>query len=291
MRVQPGESVRMAMQAVWSHRIRSSLTILGIVIGITTVVAVASLLTGLQKGVVTFFEEFGPDNIFVARFGGDPAQRPKQAELRRRPLQLNSVEAVKRLAPSVADVGVQLFIPSILGRQPLVAKVPGYESDRVGMAAYSANFFDIAPRELRAGRVFTAEEDTRADKVCVLGPSLADALFPDGNALGKSVNVGGAEYAVRGVFAPAKGGFFGENALDYQMAVPFQTARQRFPQLDNFFFTIHAKEGQRTQAFEESRAILRKVRRVPTDAPDDFSITTPDQIIKSFEQITNAVLL
>ena len=87
IRVSPGETLAMALGAVWAHKFRSGLTILGIVIGITTVVTVASLLTGLRQGIVDFFQEFGPDNIFVARVSGDPSgQGARPKELKRRPL-------------------------------------------------------------------------------------------------------------------------------------------------------------------------------------------------------------
>jgi len=252
MRVTTRQNMQMAFDAVSQHRFRSLLTILGIVIGITTVVTVSSLLAGVQKGIVTFFEEFGTNNVFLNRTSGDPS-RPPRKELRRKPLDPAYAPILKRLAPSVQDVGIQVFTGGT-ARSPLVAKVPGFETDRVTMAGYTANFFDIQPRDLMLGRVFTPEEGARAAKVAVMGPSLAEVLFPTGNALGRSVNVGGAEFVVIGVFAPAKGGFFGENELDYQVAVPFETLRSRFPQLETFLFTIQAKEGLRDQALEEVRS-------------------------------------
>ncbi|MBL8231090.1 MAG: ABC transporter permease [Bryobacterales bacterium] len=291
MRIDPMENVQLALDAVWSHRVRSALTILGIVIGITTVVTVSSLLTGLRKGIVTFFQEFGPDNIFVNRYSGDPSAQPRQKEVRRKPLSPEYAEILKKLSPSTEDVGLQLFIPAFVGRQPLVARVPGFESDRVNLASCTANQLSFAPRDLTAGRVFTPEEDTRMARVGVIGSSLAEALFPDGNAVGRQVMIGGGEYTVIGVFAPAKGGFFGENGLDYQFLIPFQTARQRYPQLENFFYTVKAKTGLRDQAFDEVQSILRKLRRVPPGVENDFSISTADQIIRSFDQITSVVLL
>lgn len=291
MRIDPRENVQLALDAVWSHRVRSGLTILGIVIGITTVVTVSSLLAGVQKGIVTFFQEFGPDNIFVNRYSGDPSAPPRQKEARRKPLNPDYAEIIRRLSPSTEDVGLQLFIPSFVGTQPLVARVPGYESDRVNLASCTANQLTFAPRDLVAGRVFTPEEDARMARVGIIGSSLAEALFPDGNAVGRQVTIGAGEYTVIGVFAPAKGGFFGENGLDYQFLIPFQTARQRYPQLVNFFYTIKAKSGLREQAFEEVQGILRKLRRVPPGAENDFSISTADQIIKNFDRITNVVLI
>src|SRR5271168_2063658 len=97
MTVTPRENVSMAMSAVWTHRFRSGLTVLGIVIGITTVVVVASLLTGLRAGVVTFFDELGPDNIFIFKTTGDPNQQqatPK--ERKRRPIRPEYAETIRR---------------------------------------------------------------------------------------------------------------------------------------------------------------------------------------------------
>src|SRR5512147_1182307 len=99
----------MALAALWSHRFRSGLTILGIVIGITTVVTVSSLLTGLRKGVVVFFDELGPDNIFLYRTSGDPSSpivAPK--EQRRKPIRVEYAEIIQRLCPSVEGTSVAL---------------------------------------------------------------------------------------------------------------------------------------------------------------------------------------
>src|SRR5919106_518833 len=107
MRISFNETVGLALTAVWSHRFRSGLTILGIVIGITTVVTVASLLTGLRKGIVDFFQEFGPDNIFIAKVSGDPTgpgASPK--ERRRRPLRPDYAEHLNNVVRSIEDVAI-----------------------------------------------------------------------------------------------------------------------------------------------------------------------------------------
>jgi len=291
MQITAGENLRMALDSVWSHRFRSMLTIIGIVIGITTVVTVSSLLTGLRKGIVVFFEEFGPSNIFLNQYGGDPNQPPSPKEARRKPITPEYADIIKRLVPSIEEVRVQLYIPPFVGKDPLVAKVPGFESDNVAMAGYSASSYVTQPRDLKAGRVFTAEEDARAAKVCLLGATIAEALFPDGQALGKTVTVGGGEYTVIGVFEPAKGGFFGENGLDRQITIPLETARLRYPQLDRFYIIAKAREGQRDDALEEIRGLMRRLRKTPRGVEDDFALTTPDQIIKRFDQITGMIVL
>lgn len=292
MRISTGENLTMALSAVWTNRFRSALTILGIVIGITTVVTVSSLLTGLRKGVVTFFEEFGPDNMFVYQFSGDPNnQNVPQKERRRKPILPEYAETIKRLGPSVLDTSLALFIPPIIGRQPLTARVAGFESDTVTLVGSTANSFELQPKDLAAGRVFTQEEASRGAKVACLGFSLAEALFPAGDGVGRSFNLSGAEYQVIGVFAKAKGGFFGENGLDRQVTIPFRTAQMRYPQVDRVMIVIKAKPGMRAQPYDEAQAILRKIRKTPTDAENDFNLSTPDQIIKQFDKITGLIVL
>src|SRR5689334_8748033 len=127
MKISANETLTMALQSVWTHRFRSGLTILGIVIGITTVVTVASLLTGLRKGIVDFFQEFGPDNIFIAKVSGDPSgngSRPK--EMRRRPIKAEYAAYLRSTVRSVVDISAAAFINPAPGNF-FTAKVPGFE--------------------------------------------------------------------------------------------------------------------------------------------------------------------
>ena len=103
----------MALIAVWTNRFRSGLTILGIVIGITTVVTVASLLTGLRAGVVTFFDELGPDNIFIYKTSGDPNQTfgAAQRSASAAPIKKEYADTIRRYASNVQEISLALFIP------------------------------------------------------------------------------------------------------------------------------------------------------------------------------------
>jgi putative ABC transport system permease protein len=280
--------MKMAMDAVWTNRFRSGLTILGIVIGITTVVTVSSLLTGLRKGIVDFFEEFGPDNIFIARVAGDPSgQNARPKERKRRPIDPAYAEQIKRYSRSIIDVGISLF-PT--GLNSATVKVPGFETENFQYSGASVTQLTISPRELKSGRIFLPEEENRAANVAILGSVIADTLYPGENPVGKTFQVGGAEYLVIGVFALAKGSFFGENGLDLQILVPVTTCKIRFPASNNWFLTVRAKPGMREQAIEEVRSILRKLRRTPP-GDDDFALSTADSIIEQFDKITGVILL
>ena len=290
MNISATENMQMAVQAVWTHRFRSLLTILGIVIGITTVVTVASLLTGLRQGVVTFFQELGPDNIFLFRTSGDPSQDnriPKEAK--RRPLKPEYADYIKRWCLSVQDIGLELLIPPVVDGKPITVRVPGYESETINVSGQSANMADIAPRDFEFGRFFSPEEDQRAAHVAMLGSSVAEALFPNGNAVNRTLMMDGAEYTVIGVYAKAKGGFFGENGMDSSVDIPMRTAQSRYPQVDRFMITAKAKPGHRQEAYDEVESVIRRLRHLPTGVADDFSISTPDQIIQQFDKITGLI--
>jgi putative ABC transport system permease protein len=291
MKISLNQTIDMAMGAVWSHKLRSGLTVLGIVIGITTVVTVASLLTGVQGAIVEFFQEFGPDSIFVARLSGDPSgQNAPPKELKRRPLDPAAAEYLKSVVRSISDVAVSLYIDQVPGRV-LTAKVPGFDSDNLYLQGFTPNSYDIIPRDLAQGRLFTEQEARRGERVCMLGYSLADALFPAHDGIGRQVMIDGAEYTVLGVFALAKGGFFGENGLDRQVSMPLVTARMRYPGSKNYFMTAKARPGMRDDAVEEVRAAMRRFRHVQRGNPDDFSLSTPDSIIENFNKITGMIVM
>jgi hypothetical protein len=131
----------------------------------------------------------------------------------------------------------------------------------------TANGFNLQPRELKSGRVYTPEEGARGARVAVIGSSVAEALFPGVDAVGRSMMVSGAELQIIGVFTPAKGGFFGENGLDKQITIPLRTAQLRYPQIDRYMVVAKAFPGKRDQAFDEVQTILRKIRRTPTADP------------------------
>ncbi len=292
MRLTWGENVAMALAALWSHRFRSGLTILGVVIGITTVVTVSSLLTGLRQSIVTFFQELGPDSVFLYKTSGDPNSPvvpPK--EERRKPIRPEYVELIRRTCPSAEDAGLTLFIPMVVGGRPLMARAAGTDTDNVNLSGVTPNQFQMVPRDLVAGRVFTDEEDRRAARYALLGFKIAEALFPHGRAVGKTIQVDGAEYLVLGVQAKAKGGFFGENGIDYQVTIPLRTAQLRYPRVDRYMVVSKARPGLRQDAFDEIQGILRKVRRTLPGEPDDFALSTADQIIKQFDSITGLVVM
>lgn len=289
MNISPRENFSMAMTAVWTHRFRSGLTVLGIVIGITTVVVVASLLTGLRAGVVTFFNELGPDNIFISKNQNPGAIQDPPKERKRRPILPEYADIIKRFSSTVEDVGLELVIPPVSGGNVIVAKVPGADTDQLSIVGASPNANDLTPREFYQGRFFTDEENNRGAKVAVLGYDIAHTLFPNGDAVDRSFIMDGAEYRIVGVYAKAKGGFLGQNDEDTEVDLPLKTAVARYPQVNRYMIIAKAKPGMRKDAYDDVEAILRRTRHVKAGDPDDFSMQTPDQIMQQFDQITGVI--
>jgi putative ABC transport system permease protein len=149
--------------------------------------------------------------------------------------------------------------------------------------------YDISPRDFDAGRYFTPEEDQRDAHVAMIGHNVSDQLFPDGHAVSRTFMMDGAEYTVIGVYSKAKGGFFGENGQDNEIDIPLHTAESRYPQINRFMIIAKARRGQRQNAYDETEGTVRRLRHLETAAEDDFSISTPDQIIQQFDKITGLI--
>jgi len=277
------------MSAVWTHRFRSGLTILGIVIGITTVVTVASLLTGLRAGIITFFDSLGPDNIFVSKTTNPGALQDPPKERKRRPIDPAYADAIRRFSSTVEDVSIALLIPPAPSGTIITAKVPGYDTDQLSIEGQSANAIVLTPHGFDQGRYFTEEENNRGAKVAVLGYDIAHTLFPDGNAVERTFTMDGAEYTVVGVAEKAKGGFLGQNGQDTEVDIPLKTAESRYPQVNRYLIVCKAKLGMRKDAYDDVEAIMRRTRRLTTGQPDDFSMQTPDQIVQQIDKVTGLI--
>lgn len=290
MNISPKENLQMAMTAVWTHRFRSGLTILGVVIGITTVVTVSSLLTGMRASIMTFLDSLGPDNIFISRTdnpGNDQGGPPKQRK--RRAIEPEYVELIKRYSTTVEDVALELDVPPASNGNVVTAKVRGYDTDNLSISGSTPNSIILTPRDFEEGRYFTDEENIRGAHVAVLGYDIAHTLFPQGNAVGRDFILDGTEYTVVGVAAKAKGGFLGENGQDSEVDIPLKTAQARYPQLTSYLITAKAKPGMRKDAYDDVEAILRRARHVKNGDPDDFSMQTPDQIMHQIDNVTGII--
>ena len=279
------ETRQLAVDAIRVHPARSLLAILGIVIGIVTVVLVASVLVNLRNQVALLFRELGTENIFAFHLTGDPYSPASEAEASRRPLDPRLARDITRLAPSVREVGVQLIVPNVVNGRALVARAGGNESDTVLVEGTSANYFDVVGADFAAGRPFTEIEERTGARVAIIGSSLSRALYGGRSSLERVLTLAGETYTVVGELAPRKGGFFGENRQDNVLAIPYTAVQRRFAEADRTVLYIRAKPDQREQARGEAEAALRQLRKLGPADESDFTLSTADSIIRSFDQV------
>ena len=283
------EAGTLAVESIRVHTARSLLAIVGIVIGIVTVVLVASVLANVRNQIALLFRDLGTENVFAFHLTGDPYTDVSEEEVNRRPLEPSFAAIIEREASSIRAVGVQLVVPTLVNGRALTARAGDRESDTVLVEGASSNFFEIVGAEFSAGRPFTELEDRSGAKVAVVGASLARALYGARPAVGRSLSLGGDAYFVVGEIAPRKGGFFGENRQDSVLSIPVGTARRRFADADRVILYARARPGMRDQARLQMEAVLRKLRKLGPDAPNDFTLSTADSIIRTLDGVSAQV--
>ena len=283
-----GETFTMALDNVRAHKFRSFLTVLGIVIGVTTVIAIASILTGLRTNIVQFVEEYGTNNIYAFHLSTGIQFGPRdRSERTRKPLRPEDGEAIKQFAPAVQDVANEAFIEWNFDR---TITYGGQTYKQGNLQGVSANHAAITNESLQEGRFITEMDDQHRREVMVIGSGAADALFPGGaQAVGKQVMMGGKPYEIIGVLEKRKGSFLGENESENTVEIPFRTLRKVSPRSEWMLLIIRAHSGQLRPALDQVEDILRRQRGVKFSDKNDFDLNTADRFIEQFDSITAMV--
>ena len=284
-----GSSIRFALNAIWEHKLRSSLTILGIVVGVTTVIAMVAIVTGFNNNVIGNVQAFGANRVefqkYEDRFG--PGGPLNDEERRRKNLTVEDAEAIRNEVPEAAavstlcaydDAEVKVKNGNLLANNPYVLAAD--------------EFYPIATAYgVGRGRFFTSIEVAHNALVAVLGSEVEEAIFPSEDPIGKDVMVNGMRYRVVGVLAK-KGAQFGYSP-DNKVLLPTGTFARQFGfrlRRDGVRIWVVPKRNEDLEkVIEKSVAVLRIRRKVPFNKPNDFAIITPDQLISQFRAITGGV--
>lgn len=281
-----------ALRQLAAYKFRTFLTVLGIIIGIVSVVLVATVLVGIRANVVTLFQELGPNNIFVFHLQGDPYNPTvKPEEATRKPLPVDYASRLEENCPSVKGVAVQIMMAGVVGGRPITARYRGLENDRILSQGVSWNFTSITAAETSLGRTFTQEEERRRARVCVIGPNVEASLFANENPLGKRIEIDSALYQVIGVLDKRKGSFFGENRQDNTILIPAATVRGRYPEADQVVLYCQSRPNLRESALWEIETELRRLRGLRADEANDFIMSTVDLIIRQLDRVTAMIRL
>jgi putative ABC transport system permease protein len=291
-----GENVRFALLAVRAHKLRASLTVLGIVVGVATVIAMVSIVTGFNNNMVNSFQSFGATLVlfqkYEPRFGpGGP--RP-EGELRRKDLKLEDAFALKASIPEMRAVSAWRYLWDNTDYH-LHYRDGEVQSPRV--FGVMEEYPITQNRAVAEGRFLTETEIEHAADVMVLGDEIRERLFPRADPLNKRIQLGHDSYTVVGVFEK-KGKMFGE-PQDNLVVIPITTFDRHFPWIKAGgshgdalrIATVPYTADQVPTIIEKGRAVLRMRRHVPFNKPDDFGIVTPDKMIESFQGITRGVTL
>ncbi|MDX6386006.1 MAG: putative transport system permease protein [Blastocatellia bacterium] len=282
------ETLTMALDNVRSNKFRSFLTVLGIVIGVTAAIVVASILTGMRQSIVSIIEEYGTNNIYAFHLTTGPRTSTDRAERLRKPLTVADADMIRAQAPAVEEIAVTA---------PNVGYSGGPFDDNISYQGrnyrwgntqgVTPNYGGIVNVTIHEGRFLTENDEEQRRNVMVVGVNAADALFPgkQGNIAGTQVRMGGLNWEIVGVLEKRKAGFFGENEEDNAVLIPLRTAQKVAPARGWLLFVIKARSGQLSEALTQSEDILRRRRNVKFDAPDDFDIKTADNFVKQFDGI------
>jgi putative ABC transport system permease protein len=284
-----GENLRQAMDALRTHKLRSALTIFGVVLGVSVIMLVAALITGFDAQIQENVKQFGADTAFVTkwdqgRHGGPPPLEERQ----RKPLTLDDERALQESCPTVKNITA--FITSDWDVAHSVRTKSG-EVTAIDFRGVQANFGLVyANAATLAGRFISEGDVLHKEKVVMLGENVAPVLFPEGNPIGKDVMIDGSSFQVIGVVEKPKGGF-GMGDEDRRVLIPFSTFRKTFPSANEINFRVQAKPNMLNQMVDQITEVLRRRRNVPYDGKDNFSVATAEEQIKEFHNIVGKVAI
>jgi putative ABC transport system permease protein len=284
-----GENLRQAMDALRTHKLRSALTIFGVVLGVSVIMLVAALITGFDAQIQENVKQFGADTAFVTKWEqGHHGGPPPLEERQRKPLTLEDARAVQESCPTVKNLTA--FITSDWDVAHSVRTKSG-EVTAIDFRGVQANFGLVyANAATLAGRFISEGDDLHKEKVVMLGENVAPVLFPEGNPIGKDVMIDGSSFQVIGVVEKPKGGF-GMGDEDRRVLIPFSTFRKTFPSATEINFRVQAQPYMLSQMVDQVTEVLRRRRNVPYDGKDNFSVTTAEEQIKEFHNIVGKVAI
>jgi putative ABC transport system permease protein len=282
------ESALMAVDTLRANKLRSSLTILGVSVGVITVIFMVSIIQGLNKAFADQIESLGSNTIFVSKFDPSFGRPPSPEEVHRKDLTMDDAEALRREAPSVAGVSpIHRMIAATMRYQEKQTDTPIL----LGVTPY----YEFVHSQYVASGRFVSDIDMQdRSNVCIIGVDVKRAIFPYEDPIDKEVRIEGSPYRVIGVMEPL-GNFFGQSR-DNSIFIPITTFDKYYPDRPFpevvFFVIIRPKSRAYVKsAMDEITDILRRRRRVPPTEKNNFGISSQDSLLDVYNQLTGATAL
>jgi ABC-type antimicrobial peptide transport system permease subunit len=284
-----GENLKQALDTLRAHKMRSALTVFGVVLGVSVIMLVSALITGFDETIQENIKQYGADTAFVSRWDQGPHgpnSRPLEERLRK-PITLEDAEALKESCPAIKNVTVFLT----WWEQNHTVRTKAGEVTAIDFRGVQPNFGQVyANAAVLSGRFIGEGDDIHREKVVMLGENVAPVLFPEGDAVGKDVLIDGSDFRVIGVVEKPKGGF-GMGDEDRRVLIPYNTFRKIYPGAYENQIRFQAYPNMLDQAVDQATEVLRRRRNVAYNAKDSFTIRTAQQEVEQFHSIVGMVAL
>jgi putative ABC transport system permease protein len=288
-RVELSSAVGLALATVREHKMRSFLTVLGVIIGTGTIIAVGSIIAGLDGAVTGVLRSFGTNSAILFKF--PPGFHNATAEeLKRKPISYEDSVAIAERCPSVLVVSPTL-IPNTFstGVQINVARYKGNDLYNADISGTEESYVQSGQVDMQEGRFFTDVENQHHMPVVAVGADVPRALMNGEDPIGKWVDVNGHKFQIIGVMKRSSESFPGQD--DIRFILPYFSMHKLFPASRENYLVITARPGRLSAAVDEATAVMRIQRHVPPNKPDDFAISTSEQLVEQFHSITAIVAL
>jgi len=279
-------AARMALATIREHKLRALLTVLGVIIGTSTIIGVGSIITGLDGAIADILRGFGTNTLIVFKFKVGVRFNLTAEERQRKPLTLENARAIAERCPSVEHVSPYLFPMGGIHR----AKYKGADIYGIELGGTEEEYAESEGNaEMLYGRFFTNAESLHRRPVVVIGEDVYNALFSRIDPVGKWIDIDGQMAEVIGVMKRPPISLPGQQ--DTRVLFPYFTMKKLFPAARENMLIVVAKEGMLARAKDEVTAVLRLERHVPYNKPDNFAISTAEQMIEDFRDVMSTTAL
>jgi len=289
------EEVALALDTLLKNPLRSALTILGIVIGITTVITVSSVINGLNDNVLGGIRDLGSDTIIAYRFPWASLSRPPSEWFNRKELQPEWADDIAKMPHiAAASPSMRIFMPQF-GSGTADVRRGAYRSKNVILQGNSPSVGQIFDLKIEFGRMFNDIDTERRAPVVLLGYDTTRILFPESaeKSIGQEVTLDGQLFTVIGTLLKRRQGISGgSNPEDNIAMMPVTTLRKLYPNKKDYVIFIKAKDPNNVaEAVEETRDMLRRKRRLANGKPDDFALFTSDYFLDLWNKISGLIFI
>ncbi|HKE21966.1 MAG TPA: ABC transporter permease [Bryobacteraceae bacterium] len=285
------ENLLLAYDTLRTHKFRSFLTILGVLIGTTTVIAVTSIVAGLDKQLVDVAQQFGTRTLWVYKLQMGAPHALSREEKLRKPLSYDDAMAIQEQVSTAQKVSVELFREmQDFGLPPVTARYKGQDMLDALFVGVTADHLQLINATIDQGRFFTDTEDRHRQDVAVIGSGVRERFFLHADPIGKTILVDGHSVQVIGTLTKFKS-FLGDDQNDKAILIPYNSFKKVYPEAKDNFICVLVNPGKMDQAKDEVTALLRRRRHVKTTDPDNFGVSSAESVIGQFRQIIATVAL